>query len=161
MRAFLYATTVLAAVAFPLSGGSAAGKDAGSADRAAQGQTQPGTAQTGAAARDWESAETFGEREYGRLDGRVVENLRGQQIGEVEDVVAGLGDNAPYAVVAVGGWLGMGEKKVAVPVDQFRRDRTDSNIVLMSEKSEAELEAMPEYDTTRYGPYDPKGSRSP
>ena len=85
------------------------------------------------------------------LIGRDVVNLRGNGVAEVGDVVMNRDGKALFAVLDVGGFLGMGEKQVAVPFDQLRR--TDENVLLLSEKTEAELKSMPAYRDGDYRPY--------
>ena len=54
--------------------------------------------------------------------------------------------------------LGLGEKKVAVPVEQLRQDN-DNGVILMSEKTESELANMPAWEegSDLYEPYTGKG----
>jgi len=49
------------------------------------------------------------------LINREVEGARGEQIGEVERIVVG-GEGRLYAVVEAGGFLGVGERRVALPL---------------------------------------------
>ena len=82
--------------------------------------------------------------------GAEVVTAAGEEVGEIEDVV--LDQNGEYyAVLSVGGFLGIGEKKVAVPLDelQLREDQA----YLMTAATEAQLEQMPEYDEQQYRPY--------
>jgi sporulation protein YlmC with PRC-barrel domain len=51
--------------------------------------------------------------------GADVVNAAGEDVPDIEDVV--LDQNGGYhAILSVGGFLGIGEKKVAVPLDQLR-----------------------------------------
>lgn len=60
---------------------------------------------------------------YQRLDrliGRRVVDVRGEKIGNIEDVVLdGSSDSVSYAVVSYGGFLGFGDKLFAVPWSEF------------------------------------------
>ena len=47
-----------------------------------------------------------------------VVNARGEQIGDVERLVSGQ-DSRVYAVIGHGGFLGLGEKEIAMPLDQL------------------------------------------
>ena len=83
--------------------------------------------------------------------GSDVYNLESREVGEVEDIVVGTSDNALYAIVEVGGFLGVGEREVAVPFDRLRI--VGERVILMSHRNEAELKALPAYDQrlfTRY-----------
>ena len=56
------------------------------------------------------------------LIGRTVENSNGDNLGEINNVIINEKGNVVAAVIGVGGFLGIGEKNVAVPFDalEFR-----------------------------------------
>lgn len=55
------------------------------------------------------------------IKGSTVRNQQGESIGDVQDVVVDLRrGQVAYAVVGVGGFLGVGEKNVAVPWDRLQ-----------------------------------------
>lgn len=81
------------------------------------------------------------------IEGTAVRDANGDSIGEVDEVVRGKSDNALYFVVDVGGFLGLGEREVAIPADRFTR--TKNHFVLAS-ATKAELEAHEEYTEDRY-----------
>ena len=83
------------------------------------------------------------------LGSRVV-NAEGQEVGEIEDLVLDQNQIA-YAVVSVGGLLGMGEKRVAVPLDDLQLGEGET--YLMSSATQEQLEQMPEYDEGQFQPY--------
>lgn len=56
----------------------------------------------------------FREMRAGDLIGESIYNTGGENIGEIEDIVVNRGDNAVAALVGMGGFLGVGEKQVAV-----------------------------------------------
>ena len=105
-----------------------------------------------------------GEAWYGRfsadeLIGKDVVNAKGDNVGEIQDVVVDPSSKAMYAVVSVGGFLGMGDKDVAMSFDQLRLGADDA--ILMSEQSEDHLKQLPAYDEGRYekvAPGQPLGS---
>jgi putative membrane protein len=74
--------------------------------------------------------------------GSGVVNTNGDQVGEVKDLVIDA-NKVEYAVVSVGGFLGIGDKDVAIPLDQLKlgKDKT----YLMSAETEDQLKQMPEY----------------
>ena len=76
------------------------------------------------------------------LIGKNVVNARGQTVGEIEDIVID-NNKAVMAVVSVGGFLGMGDKDVAIPFDQLRMN--ERNAILMSEANEDALKQLPAY----------------
>ncbi len=81
--------------------------------------------------------------------GSEVVNESGDEVGEIQDVV--MKDDAYFAVVSVGGFLGIGEKDVALPLDELKLGEDES--YLMSKQTEDQLEKMPAYEQTQYQPY--------
>ncbi|HEX6014327.1 MAG TPA: PRC-barrel domain-containing protein [Geminicoccaceae bacterium] len=66
----------------------------------------------------------------------------GEEIGEVEEVLAD-GSGQPVAVAAeVGGFLGVGERSVTIALDQLRLDGEH----LVSGLTKEQLEALPEWE---------------
>jgi sporulation protein YlmC with PRC-barrel domain len=76
------------------------------------------------------------------LDELDVYNARGDKLGEVGSVVLDPRTNREYVVVEHGGFLGIGEDRVAFPIERFwiRGD----NLVLRG-ITEADIEAMTDY----------------
>jgi putative membrane protein len=83
--------------------------------------------------------------------GAEVVNESGEEVGEIKDLVIDA-DRLEYAVVSVGGFLGVGDKDVAIPLDQLKLGVGES--YLMSGETEAQLEQMPEYQESQYQPRD-------
>jgi putative membrane protein len=81
--------------------------------------------------------------------GAAVVNENGDEVGEIKDLVIDA-KQVEYAVVGVGGFLGIGEKDVAVPLDQLKLGVDES--YLMSGETEEQLEQMPEYQESQYQP---------
>jgi sporulation protein YlmC with PRC-barrel domain len=71
-----------------------------------------------------------------------VYNEAGQKIGEVEDLVIAPDGSLSVAVVEVGGFLGIGKHKVAIPVKQFTQ--MHPKVVLPGANKEA-LKKLPEF----------------
>jgi sporulation protein YlmC with PRC-barrel domain len=65
----------------------------------------------------------------------------GRQIGDVERVVAG-SDNRQYLVVGAGGFLGLGERKVLVPIEQVR---LAGDRLVAQQMTEAQVKQLQEY----------------
>ena len=68
----------------------------------------------------------------------------------IEDLVLDQNQIA-YAVVSVGGLLGLGEKRVAVPLDELQLGEGET--YLMSSATQDQLEQMPDYDEGQFQPY--------
>lgn len=80
-----------------------------------------------------------------KVIGSAVINELGDTVGKVDDVIIGQDGKAPYAVLSVGGFLGVGTKLVVLPYDQLRA--TGNKIVLPGATKEA-LKALPEFKYT-------------
>lgn len=65
------------------------------------------------------------------IEGSKVSNAQGERIGSIEDVVVDVRKGqVAYAIVGVGGFLGAGEKNVAVPWDRLRPGQEAQSFVL-------------------------------
>ena len=53
--------------------------------------------------------------------GKDVYNEAGDKIGEINDLIVTPSRSLSYAIVGVGGFLGVGERDVAVPVSEFKQ----------------------------------------
>lgn len=54
------------------------------------------------------------------LVGKTVYNSAGEKVGNVEEIVVNRNTRTTAAVVGVGGFLGVGEKRIVVPLDRMR-----------------------------------------
>ncbi len=77
-----------------------------------------------------------------KLVGAPVVNDADQSIGKIDDLLVGRGDKVLYAVVSVGGFLGVGSKLIAVPYSALRIDA--KNVVLPNGNKD-QLKALPEF----------------
>ena len=75
---------------------------------------------------------------------RAVVNAQGETIGEIQDLVIDK-EKAVYAIVEVGGFLGMGESLVAVPYDSLTLNDTGDKITLPGATKE-ELKKLPKFE---------------
>ena len=85
---------------------------------------------------------SFAERRVSDLVGMDVLSASGNDVGEIDRLIRGTGGRL-LAVVGVGGFLGLGEHDVAVPLDRFSMAEDG---LMLDGLSEAQLEAMPEWD---------------
>jgi hypothetical protein len=80
--------------------------------------------------------------------GMAVKGTGDEDIGNVNDVVIGNDGMADAIVIGVGGFLGIGEKDVAVAYNDVEVSRdADDNYKLMLRRTKAELEAAPDFRT--------------
>ena len=85
-----------------------------------------------------------GDWRASKLIGASVNNAHGQSIGEIEDVVHDSDGKVVSVVVSVGGFLGLGEKNVAVAYKELLiRPSEDGNPVIEISLSRQALETAP------------------
>jgi sporulation protein YlmC with PRC-barrel domain len=78
------------------------------------------------------------------LTGKSVVNYKGEDLGDVKDIVLDLeSGNVAYAVISYGGFLGIGDKYFAVPWDALHLEN-DDKIVLNVDKET--MENSPGFD---------------
>jgi sporulation protein YlmC with PRC-barrel domain len=65
-----------------------------------------------------------------RIIGMDVRNQQGERLGQIDDIALNPDGSIAYAVVAHGGFLGMGHNYVAVPWDRMTFDRQQERITL-------------------------------
>ena len=87
-------------------------------------------------------------------DGKEVVNAKGETLGEVEKLVISTGDQQVYAVVGVGGFLGIGEKEVAIPLEQLQPQ--GENLTLTSGITEDELKNSMPYNESEFSAFEPE-----
>ncbi len=75
------------------------------------------------------------------LEGRDVHTLRGEDVGDIEGFATAGGQL--YAIIAHGGFLGIGEDQIAVPAERIA---VRGDEVVLLGLTEEQLEQMPEYD---------------
>jgi sporulation protein YlmC with PRC-barrel domain len=78
--------------------------------------------------------------------GQAVFNDKNERIGAVDDIVIAPNKAVSYAIIGVGGFLGVGRHDVAIPVSQLKQ--IDGNFVLAGATKDA-LKAMPPFDYVR------------
>jgi sporulation protein YlmC with PRC-barrel domain len=78
-----------------------------------------------------------------KLKGTNVTNDKNEKIGEIDDIIIGR-DKVLFAILQVGGFLGVGGHLVAVPYQSLVIDDTGRKIQLAGASREA-LKKLPEY----------------
>ena len=110
---------------------------AGAADSAAQtaGSTLISKEQLREASTGWSAKK--------QILGKDVYNEAGEKVGDINDLIVAPSRAFAYAIVGVGGFLGMGEHNVAVPVSKLKQQM--GKIVLSGATKEA-LKAAPKFE---------------
>jgi sporulation protein YlmC with PRC-barrel domain len=86
------------------------------------------------------------------LVGKSVYNAAGERIGEIDDIVVGKSaSNAPEAVIGVGGFLGIGEKKAAIPLNSLSMQ---GDRIVASSLTKEQVQSMSNYNASDYDKYD-------
>jgi sporulation protein YlmC with PRC-barrel domain len=83
-----------------------------------------------------------------KIHGSSVYNDQNEKVGSIDDLIINRDDHVVYAVVSVGGFLGMGNHLVAVPYDQLKIN-TDNNgkvdKIQLNGATKDSLKSMPEF----------------
>lgn len=74
---------------------------------------------------------------------KAVYNDAGEKIGTIEDLIIAPDQKLSYAIVGVGGFLGLGRHDVALPVGQLKNP--NGKLVVTGATKDA-LKAMPEFE---------------
>ncbi len=86
-----------------------------------------------------------------KLKGADVYNLQNESIGEVEEVLLDpASGRVRFAVVEVGGFLGMGATNVAVPWSAFHISREGDDVKYVVDASKDKLEKAPRVEGKSY-----------
>lgn len=112
------------------------------------------------AARDAERDLIDRDMRVSRLLGKNVVNRDGDDIGEIQDLVIDTRDGKiAYAVVSAGGFLGIGDRLVEVPVAKVRGGMRDDKIVM--DMTKAELESFRSFDRGKWPDWNRAELREP
>ena len=77
-----------------------------------------------------------------KVTGSNVVNDANESIGKIDDLLVSPDGKAPFAVLSIGGFLGMGSHLVVVPYDSLKL--VDNKVVLPGGTKDA-LRALPEF----------------
>lgn len=103
------------------------------------------------------------EQQIERAPGHLASNIIGESvynsvaddaenIGSVNDIVLGVDGEAEYVIIGVGGFLGLGQRDVAIPFEELEWAERDGQWWLVVNTTRDALEAQPEFDTAAYDP---------
>jgi len=77
-----------------------------------------------------------------KVVGSTVVNEANETVGTIDDLIVTTGEKVPFAVLSVGGFLGMGTKYVVVPYSALKVQ--DKKMVLPGATKDS-LKALPEF----------------
>ena len=73
-------------------------------------------------------------------------NANNESIGDINDILLEQSGKVASVIVGVGGFLGLGEKNVALNFDQLKFNNNGNDLVVMSDATKETLQAAPAYD---------------
>ena len=77
-----------------------------------------------------------------KVVGSTVVNEAGETVGTIDDLIVTPNDKIPFAVLSVGGFLGIGTKYVVVPYSTLQ---VHDKVMLLPGASKESLNALPEF----------------
>jgi sporulation protein YlmC with PRC-barrel domain len=81
------------------------------------------------------------------ITGTSVKNAEGKDIGKIKDLMIDHNSGeVSYAVLSFGGFLGMGDKLFAIPMQKFEFDTADRDARVVLNISKEKLEKAPGFD---------------
>lgn len=127
----------------------------GTESQTGQSQTESQTGQSQTGQEDWstQSGMTHGsvaDMTAEELKGKTIVTTDGEEIGEIGEVGYSSTHQERVATVEVGGFLGVGQKRIAVPLSKLQSSATDENSVETSMTRE-EIESEEEFEETGFG----------
>lgn len=90
--------------------------------------------------------ETVAQVKAEDLIGKDIKNLRGDDVGEIESVIIDRSGKVAGVIVGIGGFLGLGERHVAMDWNELLI--RENGGIIQTNMTKADLERMPEY---KYG----------
>lgn len=108
-------------------------------------QTTPPPASSGAATPAPQAVQTIPAQSIALSDfyRQSVYDKANEKIGDISDVLVDNTKKASLAIIGVGGFLGIGEKNVAVPFDSIQRTVRDGKVYLTMDANKDQLKAAP------------------
>ena len=77
-----------------------------------------------------------------KMVGSNVFNEANENVGSIDDLIITPGDRVPFAVLSVGGFLGMGAKRVVVPASSLE---VHDNKMVLQGATKTSLKDLPDY----------------
>lgn len=84
-----------------------------------------------------------------KVIGSTVYNKQNETVGKIDDLLISADGKIPYAVLSVGGFLGIGDKLIVVPTGNLQvahdNDKSDKSKIVLPGASKDALKMLPEY----------------
>jgi hypothetical protein len=105
---------------------------------------EPSPNAVGANAPNWYSHQA-NEIRASKLLGTAVRNDANESIGSINEIILGNDGKVAAVVLGVGGFLGMGEREVAMKYESLRFKNEDGKLVATANATKDSLKAAPEW----------------
>jgi sporulation protein YlmC with PRC-barrel domain len=92
-----------------------------------------------------DNMQTQDELRTTEIVGAKVYNNANDNIGSVEDIVLKADGSMDEVVLSVGGFLGIGDKYVAVPYSDLKIGRDGNSLKVTTDATKESLKALPDY----------------
>ncbi|MBS0232118.1 MAG: PRC-barrel domain-containing protein [Proteobacteria bacterium] len=92
-----------------------------------------------------DNMQSVDELRTSKIVGTKVYNNANENIGSVEDIVLKPDGSMDEVVLSVGGFLGIGDKYVAVPFSDLKISRDGSSLKITTNGTKDSLKALPAY----------------
>jgi hypothetical protein len=93
----------------------------------------------------------FDEMRADQLIGQSIYNAAGESMGEIDDILVNKDDKSAAALVGVGGFLGIGERQVAVPLSDLEMQ---NERIVATKLQTADLQRMATYEANDWAKHD-------
>ena len=88
-----------------------------------------------------------------KIVGSTVYDDKNETIGKIDDLLISQDGKAPYAVLSVGGWLGMGERMIVVNTSSLRvvydKNKSDDTKIVLPGATKESLKGPPQYNYSK------------
>ena len=88
---------------------------------------------------------TTGQISASELLDETVVSQANESVGDINDIILDSNGKVASVIVGVGGFLGIGEKDVALSFDQLAFANNDNDLVVTTNATKESLQAAPEY----------------
>jgi sporulation protein YlmC with PRC-barrel domain len=111
--------------------------------------SQSGAATMGAASGEYLTQQSETQMSASDYIGKAIYNGENNSIGDVNDIIIEQNGGIAAVVVGVGGFLGIGEKNVALPMSKvtMSRDAENKDVRLTTTETAEALKSAPEFQT--------------
>lgn len=94
---------------------------------------------------EYVTSETAGSVYSSDLVGQSVYGTEDDKVGDINDLLLDQGGNVEAVIIGVGGFIGLGEKDVAVTLESLDVQVTDGTLKITIDATEQQLEEAPVY----------------